>query len=108
MQGTLKRTDIIAAWPTARLSFVDPEIGLELAMESLIKEAKDPEAEKQRGREEWMASSSLWGAAGVYGLHDVIDPKDTRKFIFQTLSKLRGNKEKVIGEHRLQDWPTGF
>lgn len=108
MQGNLKRTDIIAAWPTARLSFVDPEIGLELAMESRIKEAGDPEAEKQRVREEWNAASSPWGAAGVYGLHDIIDPRDTRKFIFQTFEMLRGNRDKVISEHRLQDWPTGF
>jgi acetyl-CoA carboxylase carboxyltransferase component len=108
MQGHLKRTDLIVAWPTARLSFVDPEIGLELAMESRIQEAKDPEAEKQRVREEWMASSPPWGAAGVYGVHDIIDPRDTRKFIVQALDTLRGNKEKVISEHRLQDWPTGF
>lgn len=108
MQGTLKRTDIIAAWPTARLSFVDPEIGLELAMESRIKDAKDPEAERQRVREEWNAASAPWGAAGVYGLHDVIDPRDTRKFIFRALDMLRGNREKVISEHKLQDWPTGF
>jgi len=108
MQGNLKRTDIIAAWPTARLSFVDPEIGLELAMESRIKGAKDLALEKQRVREEWNAASSPWGAAGVYGLHDVIDPRDTRKFIFQAFDMLRGNREKVISEHRLQDWPTGF
>ncbi len=108
MQGNLKRTDIIAAWPTARLSFVDPEIGLELAMESRIKEAKDPEAEKRRVREEWNEASSPWGAAGVYGLHDIIDPRNTRKFIFQSLEMLRGDREKVIGKHRLQDWPTGF
>lgn len=108
MQGHLKRTDIIAAWPTARLSFVDPDIGLELAMESRIQEAEDPGAEKERVREEWMALSPPWGAAGVYGLHDIIDPRDTRKFIVQSLEMLRGNKEKVISRHRLQDWPTGF
>jgi acetyl-CoA carboxylase carboxyltransferase component len=60
------------------------------------------------GSEKWKAASSPWGAAGVYGLHDIIDPRDTRKFIFQTLEMLRGNRDKVIGEHRLQDWPTGF
>ncbi len=108
MQGNLRRTHILGAWPTARLSFVDPEIGLELAMESRIKEAKDPEAEKQRVREEWAASSPPWGAAGLYGAHDVIDPRVTRKFIYQSLEMLRGNREKVISEHRLQDWPTGF
>jgi acetyl-CoA carboxylase carboxyltransferase component len=77
-------------------------------MEGRIREAKDPEAEKRRVREEWMTASSPWGAAGVYGLHDIIDPRDTRKFIFQALDMLRGNRAKVISEHRLQDWPTGF
>ncbi len=108
MQGNLKRTDIIAAWPTARLSFVDPEIGLNLAMESRIRGTADPEAERKRIREEWDAASAPWGAAAAYGLHQVIDPRDTRKFIFQALKILRGNRQQVISEHKLQDWPTGF
>ncbi len=108
MQGNLKKTDIVAAWPTAKMSFVDPDIGLGLAMESRIAGAGDPEAEKKRVREEWMKESAPWGAAGLYGAHDIIDPKDTRRFIVQALDMLRGSREKVISQHGLQNWPTGF
>ena len=52
MQGYLKRTDIVASWPTARMSFIDPDIGFGLAMESRIAGTPDPEAEKKRVREE--------------------------------------------------------
>jgi acetyl-CoA carboxylase carboxyltransferase component len=108
MQGYRRRSDITVAWPNAKMSFVDPDIGLGLAMESRIAEAADPEAEKERVFEEWTEGSSPWGAAGLYGIHDIIDPRDTRKFIVQTLEMLRGTRDKVIGEHRLQNWPVGF
>ena len=58
--------------------------------------------------EEWERQSAPWGAAGLYGVNDIIDSRDTRKFIVQTLEMLRGNRDKVISEHRLQNWPTGF
>ena len=108
MQGNRKSTDIIASWPIAKMSFVDPEIGLGLAMESRITEAQDPEAERKRVQEEWAQKSTPWDAAALYGVHDIIDPRDTRKFIYQSLEALRGNRDKVIGEHKLQNWPTGF
>jgi len=108
MQGNRKSRDIIASWPNARMSFVDPDIGLGLAMESRIADAPDPEAERKRVQEEWTAQTTPWDAAGLYGVHDIIDPRDTRKFIFQSLEMLRGNRDKVISEHKLQNWPTGF
>jgi acetyl-CoA carboxylase carboxyltransferase component len=108
MQGNRKRTDISVAWPISKMSFVDPDVGLDLAMESRIAEAADPEAERERVFREWTEGSTPWDAAGLYGVHDIIEPRDTRKFIVQTLKMLRGNREKIIGEHRLQNWPTGF
>jgi acetyl-CoA carboxylase carboxyltransferase component len=108
MQGNRRFTDVTAAWPTARMSFVDPDIGLGLAMESRIAGAEDPEAEKERVLAEWHADSTPWSAAGLYGIHDIIDPRDTRKFIAESLETLRGNRDKVIGKHYLQNWPVGF
>ncbi len=103
-----KETNITVAWPSARMAFVDPEIGMSLAGESRIAEAADPEAERQRILEEWATQAAPWGAASVYGLHDVIDPRDTRKFIVQALEQIRGNRDKVISKHRMQFWPTGL
>lgn len=108
MQGNRKKTDITVSWPSAKMSFVDPDIGLGLAMESRINEAPDPEAEKERVLQEWTEGSAPWDAAGLYGIHDIIDPRDTRKFIVQALEMLRGSREKVISEHKLQNWPVGF
>ncbi len=48
MHGYRRRTDITVAWPNDRMSFVDPDIGLTLVMESRIAGAADPEAEKAR------------------------------------------------------------
>jgi propionyl-CoA carboxylase beta chain len=108
MQGNRKKTDITVSWTSAKMSFVDPDIGLGLAMESRINEAPDPEAEKERVLQEWTEGSAPWDAAGLYGIHDIIDPRDTRKFIVQALEMLRGSIEKVISEHKLQNWPVGF
>lgn len=108
MQGNRRKTDITVAWPSAKMSFVDPEIGLGLAMEGRIAEAADPEAEKERVLQEWTKGSAPWDAAALYGIHDIIDPADTRKFIVQALEMLRGTRDKVISEHRLQNWPVGF
>ncbi|MDD5288691.1 MAG: carboxyl transferase domain-containing protein [Dehalococcoidales bacterium] len=96
------------AWPSAQMSFVDPDVGIELAMAARIADAKDKDAERARIRAEWSEKSAPWGAAANYGVCDVIDPTDTRRFIFQALQAIRGTREKVIGEHKMQDWPGGF
>jgi len=103
------RGDVInAAWPSAKMSFVDPDIGIDLAMAARIEGALDKEAERARIREEWAAESAPWGAAANFGLCDVIDPTDTRRFIVKTLQIIRGNRDKVISEHKMRDWPGGF
>jgi hypothetical protein len=33
---------------------------------------------------------------------------DTRKWIFEALDILRGNRGTAIGRHQLANWPTGF
>ncbi len=101
-------TGVVAAWPTARLSFVGPEIAINFAMQSKLKASEDPEAERERLTEEWTKQSAPWGAAEAYAIQDVIDPRNTRKFIVQSLEILRGNRDRVISEHRMQNWPYGF
>ena len=99
--------DMYAAWPTASISFVDPTIGVEVVYGRRLAESPDPEAEKKRLIEEWAADSAPWGGAGVTGL-EIIDPRDTRKWIAEALDILRGNRGSTIGEHKLALWPTGF
>ena len=103
----LSHEDVYAAWPIASISFVDTEIGVDLVHGRAIAEAQDPEAEKKRLLEQWVADSAPWGGASVSAL-EVIDPRDTRKFLAEVLDILRGNRGNSIGEHKLANWPTGF
>lgn len=96
-----------AAWPMASLSFVDPATGIELVYGRKLSQARDPESEKKRLLEEWAINSAPWDAAGVSSL-EVIDPRDTRKWIAEALDIVRGSRGNGIGQHQLAKWPTGF
>ena len=100
--------DLIVAWPTASISFVDPEIGIELVHGAKINQGKNPEAERERLRKQWAIDSTPWAAVEKNFLQDVIDPRDTRKFLAEALEIIRGERGPVISEHRLQTWPTAF
>jgi acetyl-CoA carboxylase carboxyltransferase component len=101
------QTDIQAVWPTASISFVDPEVGVDLVYRHKIAEAQHPEAERQQLLREWAVVTAPWELAGISDL-EVIDPKDTRRFIAESMDTLRGYKGNTIGKHRLANWPTGF
>jgi acetyl-CoA carboxylase carboxyltransferase component len=100
--------DFIVAWPTASISFVDPEIGIELVHGAKLNQMKNAEAERERLRKQWAIDSTPWAAAEKNFLQDVIDPRDTRKFLAEALEIIRGERSPVISEHRLQTWPTVF
>lgn len=100
--------DLVVAWPTASISFVDPEIGIELVHGRRIADAADPEAERERLRQEWVVDSAPWEAAERHELDDVIDPRDTRRWLAQALEVLHGKRGGFIGRHKLKNWPIGF
>ncbi len=101
------QVDMHAAWPIASMSFVDPATGIELVYGRELSRAKDRAAEKERLLAQWGTDSAPWGAAAVSPL-EVIEPAETRTWLADALDMLRGNRKRVIGEHRLANWPTGF
>ena len=100
--------DFIVAWPTASISFVNPEIGIELVHGAKIAQAKDAEVEKECLMKQWAINSTPWAAAEKNFFQDIIDPSDTRKFLAEALDIIRGDRGPMISEHRLQNWPTVF
>jgi acetyl-CoA carboxylase carboxyltransferase component len=103
----ISQDDMSAAWPIASISFVDPAIGVSMVYGRKITESPDPETKKKRLMEKWAINSAPWGAAAVTPL-EIIDPRDTRRWIFEALEILRGNRGNSIGKHQLANWPTGF
>jgi acetyl-CoA carboxylase carboxyltransferase component len=59
-------------------------------------------------RDLMVSDSSAYPAAQVYFLQDIIDPRQTRKYLTDILSIIRDSNGKGIGEHRLANWPTKF
>ena len=100
--------DLLAAWPTADMSFMDPETGVNVVHGAALA-ALPPEERGARRKAllaEWELDTLPYGAAGRHLIHEVIAPADTRDVIarFLALCRTRGG----VGRHRLANWPTKF
>ncbi len=99
--------DFIFAWPSADISFMAPEVAANVVYAAKIAQAKDPDEERKKAIQEMRLASAPWRAAGFGYLDDVIDPRDTRKIIIQSLELARGNNG-GMSQRRLANWPTSF
>ncbi|MGD9210745.1 MAG: hypothetical protein PVI90_08210 [Desulfobacteraceae bacterium] len=48
------------------------------------------------------------GVAGQHYIHNIIDPRNTRSFIVQTLAMAQESHNGGISQHKLANWPTKF
>jgi methylmalonyl-CoA decarboxylase subunit alpha len=94
--------DFIVAWPTAEISFMEPEIAADVVYGNLS------EGDRKNRLNTMIGESNPYPAAGAYYLQDVIDPRDTRKYLIEVLAVIRDSEHKGIGQHRLANWPTQF
>jgi len=104
MCGTGCGTDFLVAWPNAEMSFVDPAIAANVVYGG---RDKNPD-EKEELIRTMVDDASPYGAAGMFSIHDVIEPKSTRNYIISALEISRGTISKGISEHKLANWPTKF
>ena len=106
MCGSGCGADFLVAWPTAEMSFVDPEIAA-----SVVFGGKDVDEQSDEWRlliDGMVEDASPYRAAGLHYLHDVIDPRETRNFIIEALDISRNSRTGGLGEHKLANWPTKF
>lgn len=107
MCGPSMGADFVFAWPTAEISFTGPEVGINVVYGRRLEQAEDPAEERRKLLEQWEFDSSPYRAAGKYLIDDVIDPRDTRRYLIRTLEyACRKNGSK--SERLLAHWPTGF
>jgi acetyl-CoA carboxylase carboxyltransferase component len=100
--------DFIAALTTAEISFMSPEAAANVVYLRRIEASANPEEERARLVRQMEYDSAPFPAAAVGLLDDVIDPRDTRKYIIDCLETLRKCKGNFIGDAKLQVWPTGL
>ncbi len=68
----------VFAWPSAEIGALPVEAGVALAYRREIEAAPDPEARRRELEEEMAAAQSVFPRAEDFGVHDLIDPRETR------------------------------
>ena len=112
LAGAGMGSDFVFAWPGADISFMAP--GVAVNVMAPAPDSGDPavlqaHAQRQaRLREDVLAASAPWRAAGLGYIDDVIAPGDTRRTLIRALELARGQRGGGIGQHRLANWPTSF
>jgi acetyl-CoA carboxylase carboxyltransferase component len=107
MCGPSMGADLIVAWPTAEINFTGPEVGINVVYGRQLQEVDNPKEVRQQLLKQWAFDSSPYKAAGKHLIDDVIDPRETRKFLCRSL-EIACMKNGSKSERRLANWPTGF
>jgi len=103
--GGGKNSDVFTAWPTAEISFMDPNPGINVVYN--LKKEDDPE-EFQRLLDQMAKNTEPWDAAGIFGVNEIINPENTRDFLIGMLELHRNKRSGGIGKHLMQSWPTSY
>ncbi|MCH2173856.1 propionyl-CoA carboxylase [Myxococcota bacterium] len=69
------------AWPSAEFGAMPIEGGVALAYRREIAEAPDPEARRRELEDEVAQAQSVFPRAEEFGVHELIDPRDTRRHL---------------------------
>lgn len=107
MCGPSMGADFVVAWPTAQIGFTGDEVGVNVVYGRQLMETEDPSEERKKLLKQWSYDSAPYKAAAKHLIDDVIDPRDTRKFLCQALEYVCA-KNGSKGERLLANWPTGY
>lgn len=107
MCGPGMGADFVVAWPTAEINFTGAEVGVNVVYGRQLMNVPDPQEERRKLLELWEFDSSPYKAAAKHLIDDIIDPRDTRKFLCQAL-EYACHKNGSISERLLANWPTGY
>lgn len=88
------RGDVNLAYPTAEIAVMGAEGAVNIIFRNEIKNAKNPEAERQRLIQEYEAQfNNPYAAASVGYIDEVIEPAMTRKRIIDSLEMLKNKRD---------------
>jgi len=78
----------VVAWPSAESGALPVEAGVALAYRAEIEAAPDKEARRRELEEEMAAAQSIFPRAEEFGVHDLIDPTETRPRVCDWLDEV--------------------
>lgn len=80
--------ELTVAWPTAEICAMSIEGAVDVAYRGEVARAADPPARRAELIAGFRARVSPLAAAQGFGVDDIIDPRDTRPLLIETLSRL--------------------
>ncbi len=89
MGGRGMAPDLIVAWPSAEISAMGPEGGVNVVHRRKIEASQDPEGLRRQLVEEFRKTIGPRLAAEEHFIDDIIDPRETRPLIIRTLEIAR-------------------
>jgi acetyl-CoA carboxylase carboxyltransferase component len=98
-------SDEMAAWFTADISFMDPEVGVNVVYR--IRPEDDPERYAELARE-LARDTDAYDLAASYRAQTVLDLRETRDWLKAMLEKHERRLTGGVGEHKMRTWPTTF
>jgi hypothetical protein len=79
----------VVAWPSAQSGSMPLESGIELAHGREIAEAADPDARRRELEAEYARAQSMFPRAEAFGVHDLIDPRETRAVLCDWIDQIQ-------------------
>lgn len=99
------RSDEMACWFTADISFVDPEVAASIVTGAGPRDNPEVYA---RAVADYALGCSPYDLARHYMAHDVIDPRETRTWLSRMLAAHGRRRSSGLGEHLMQTWPFTY
>jgi len=96
MCGRGYEPDGIVAWPSGEISLMGAEGAVNIIFRKQIEESPNPEETRKQLVDMFQQEISLEKAAGAAYIDDIIDPRDTKKWIVKTLE---------LAQNKRIDWP---
>jgi acetyl-CoA carboxylase carboxyltransferase component len=89
-------SDLAFAWPSAEIAVMDANGAANILLRRELAEAEDPVARKAQWDEEYSERfANPYPAAERGYVDDIIDPRDTRRVLVESLQMLRTKKEQL-------------
>ncbi|MBS4023814.1 MAG: methylmalonyl-CoA carboxyltransferase [Dethiobacter sp.] len=94
MSSRCLRGDLALAWPTAEIAVMGPEGAANIVYRREIENAQDPAAERNQRVQQYRDKySNPYIAAARGWVDDVIDPRETRRYLLRGLEMLANKQE---------------
>ena len=101
--GGGRHNDEMIAWPSAEVSFMDPNFAT-----TIVHGVEPGDEGYEAALAEIRKNDEVWDMASIYSLQNIIKPQETRDYLIRMFDVYRSRRGGGVGKHLLQNWPTSY